>query len=268
MKILHVNTIDTGGAAIAAIRLHLLLLEKGLDSRILFLRRQSKKHIPHSAYLEDLYSPFTFKIIDKANKIYNRLGTLTHPDIYFNGPKSLFRLQKHPWFEEADIIHLHWVVKLIDWSTLFTDSKKKFAWTFHDMNPFTGGEHYRTGYSNEFSNQSFKYIHLKNRAILNTSIGGIGTSEWICKERRQSDVRENKQVECIRNPVSPDTFYPQDKSECKKKFGFSSEKKSLVFVAENPDDKRKGLDYLLKSCNELVHTGIDVQVVGNPSKLG
>ena len=45
MKILHINTRDYGGAAIAAIRLHKALLDEGVDSSMLFLE-QSDPDIP------------------------------------------------------------------------------------------------------------------------------------------------------------------------------------------------------------------------------
>src|SRR5688572_19459558 len=46
VKILHINTNDYGGAATAIIRIHLALLEKGIDSKILFLKKT--KEIPQT----------------------------------------------------------------------------------------------------------------------------------------------------------------------------------------------------------------------------
>ena len=39
MKILHINTYDTGGAATACRRIHLGLLERGIDSKVLYLKK-------------------------------------------------------------------------------------------------------------------------------------------------------------------------------------------------------------------------------------
>jgi len=44
---------------------------------------------------------------------------------------------------DADIINLHWVAGLVDYSSMATSlAGKKIVWTLHDMNPFTGGCHY------------------------------------------------------------------------------------------------------------------------------
>ena len=45
---------------------------------------------------------------------------------------------------EIDVIHLHWVAKLIDYTSFFASVPDQFpiVWTLHDMNPFTGGCHY------------------------------------------------------------------------------------------------------------------------------
>ena len=47
MNILHINTSDQGGAATAVIRLHMALLEQGLNSKILFLKKINQ-NIPYS----------------------------------------------------------------------------------------------------------------------------------------------------------------------------------------------------------------------------
>ena len=41
MKILHLNTFDTGGAAVAAKRLHMALLNEDVESRMLFVKKAS-----------------------------------------------------------------------------------------------------------------------------------------------------------------------------------------------------------------------------------
>ncbi|MFN2439734.1 MAG: hypothetical protein ABR503_11085, partial [Chitinophagaceae bacterium] len=48
MKVLHICSSDFGGAAIAAIRLHNSLLQKGVDSKMLVLIKRSKIPSIHS----------------------------------------------------------------------------------------------------------------------------------------------------------------------------------------------------------------------------
>ncbi|MEZ4805420.1 MAG: hypothetical protein R2852_08030 [Bacteroidia bacterium] len=110
MNILHLNTNDYGGAAIAAIRLHKLLLNKGYTSKILFLKKTREIETEHVYYLEDTFkSKLIFKFLYKINTLYNRRFTFCKPNIYFNGPESLFKVEKNALYKDANIIHLHWV---------------------------------------------------------------------------------------------------------------------------------------------------------------
>lgn len=266
MRVLHVNTNDTGGAAIAARRLHLLLLDIGIESKMLFLKRQSKTPIPEAYYIEDQYSTLLFKAKEKLNALYNRRRTLSKTSVYFNGAESLFDITKHPLFQWAEVIHLHWVVKLIDWKTVFSQ-KKSFVWTFHDMNPFTGGEHYKTGYNNEFSNVSKDNIALKKGAIKDSKIQVVCPSKWLAQLAKASEVFENFPVSTVRNPIDIEVFRPIDKSELKAKYGLDANKKTILFVAENPHDERKGFQLLMNALPKLNNSSIELAVIGNASHI-
>lgn len=255
MKVLHVNTIDSGGAAIAARRLHLLLLERGIDSKMLFLSRSGRTDIKEAYYFEDLFSPGRFKLLFNLNKIYNRRFTFYKPSVYFNGPDSLFDLSKHPLFEWADVVHLHWVVKFLDWNKVFSHKQKSFVWTCHDMNPFTGGEHYKTGYKGEFSTASRSNILRKQSALKNVRLKVISPSQWLADLARNSEVFGHVEVKAIRNPIDDRVFRPLPETE--------SGKKNILFVAENPHDLRKGFDRLLKALNKLSPSSYKLSVLGN-----
>ncbi len=262
MKILHVNTNDTGGAAIAAKRLHLLLLKHGIESRMLFLKRSGKVKIPEVYYMEDLYGKIPFKLFDKLNTLYNRRFSFTKASVYFNGPDSLFDISKHPAFAWADVVHLHWVVKLLDWQSVFKHKDKKFVWTLHDMNPFTGGEHYKTGYKGEFGYASKRNIAVKKAAIQQDQIQVICPSEWLSDIARQSEVFSNQEVRTLRNPIDNSVFKVMDKVAMKTKHGLDPDKKNILFVAENPHDERKGFGLLMEALSHLNMSDFEVSVIG------
>lgn len=267
MKILHVNTNDTGGAAIAAKRLHLLLLKHGIESRMLFLKRSGKVKIPEVYYMEDLYGKIPFKLFDKLNTLYNRRFSFTKASVYFNGPDSLFDISKHPAFAWADVVHLHWVVKLLDWQSVFKHKDKKFVWTLHDMNPFTGGEHYKTGYNGEFGYASKRNIAVKKAAIQHEQIQIICPSEWLSGIARQSEVFKHQEVRTMRNPIDNSVFSLMDKVAMKQKHGLDPNKKNILFVAENPHDERKGFKYLLEALPQLNKDEIEVSVIGKTDQI-
>lgn len=263
MRILHVNTNDTGGAAIAARRLHLLLLKHGIESRMLFLKRSGKINIPEVYYMEDLYGKIPFKLFDKLNTFYNRRFSFTKASVYFNGPDSVFDISKHPAFEWADVVHLHWVVKLLDWKSVFRHQTKKFVWTLHDMNPFTGGEHYKTGYQGEFGYASKRNIAVKKAAIQHQRIQIICPSEWLSQLARQSEVFKHQEVRTMRNPIDNTVFAPIDKAAMKEKHQLDPRKKNILFVAENPHDTRKGFSILMEALTSFNKDDFEVSVIGN-----
>jgi glycosyltransferase involved in cell wall biosynthesis len=263
LKILHINTLDSGGAAIAAKRLHLLLLSKGVDSKILFLKRSGNAEIKESYYFEDLYKPQIFRTIEKLNTAYNRRKTFNNSKVYFNGPDSLFNISKHPLFNWAEHIHFHWVVKFIDWQKNFSHKDKSFVWTLHDMNPFTGGEHYQTGYNDEFSEVSKKNIHKKLKSLKDTNLKIVTPSQWLGDLSSASQVFKDLKHFTIRNPIDIQIFKSKQKQNIKETLGLNPDKKTLMFVAENPHDVRKGLNFLKQAVLELP-SNIEIAIVGNP----
>src|SRR5690606_32821939 len=70
-------------------------------------------------------------------------------------PTTKYNLFSHPAVQRADIIHLHWVSRFLNYS-FFKDINKPVIWTLHDMNPFLGGFHYLND-ANRFA-ESFKEL--------------------------------------------------------------------------------------------------------------
>ncbi|HEY1047646.1 MAG TPA: glycosyltransferase [Bacteroidia bacterium] len=262
MKVLLINTIDTGGAAIAAIRLHNLLLKKGIESRMLFLRRSGRKDLDQAYYFEDIYQQFAFKALDKINTAYNRRLSFRHPSVYFNGPDSIFDLSKHPLFAWAEVVHFHWVVKFIDWQSVFAHKHKHFLWTLHDMNPFAGGEHYLTGYKDEFKWVAKRNIKKKKKSIKGSDLNIITPSHWLGELAKSSEVFNDLPVNTIRNPIDMSIFKPMDKMELKIEFGLPTDKKTILFVAENPHDERKGFALLKSALQKIDATKYHLAVIG------
>lgn len=262
MKVLLINTIDTGGAAIAAIRLHKLLLKKGVESRMLFLRRSGKAVIEQAEYFEDLYKPFAFKLLNKLNTAYNRRLTFRHSSVYFNGPDAIFDLSKHPLFAWADVVHLHWVVKFIDWQSVFAHKHKPFIWTLHDMNPFTGGQHYNTGFGNEFQWVSKRNIRKKKQSIKGSNLKIITPSDWLGHLAKVSEAFNDLEVYTVRNPIDASIFKPLNKTELKREFGLPADKKTILFVAENPHDERKGFALLKTALLNIDASNYHLAVIG------
>ena len=140
MKILHVGYSDKlGGAAIAMIRLHNSLKAIGLDSKVLVGEKLSKDGNvigPETNY-EKFINGLKIKIARQKKYFYKHDGKYSHS---LNLLKSnlISKINKI----NPDIINLHWInnelISVKDISKL----KIPIVWTFNDMWPMCGGEHY------------------------------------------------------------------------------------------------------------------------------
>jgi len=120
MRVVHVNTSTSGGAAKGAIGHHLALLEAGINSKMLFLFG-NVDNIPHAELLRvkfpfykrvliklGLYQTQEMKNIALKEKIKGEFELVSFP-------WSDFRLDLNKRLQEADIVNLHWVSNFIDY---------------------------------------------------------------------------------------------------------------------------------------------------------
>ena len=256
MKVLHITTNYSGGAGIACRRLHIALLEKGIDSKVLVLRKVEGIDDERILRLEEIMSAKSgrlwFKVLDIMNRVFNKLSTTTDAKAFINGPNALFQIQKTQAFQEADVIHLHWVPKMLNYATVFSNKSKRFVWTLHDMNPFTGGNHYETDYDYErFDHILKRNLRLKQGYLAGTNLKIISPSHWLGQKAAQSSVMGSFLVHIIPNPIPIDVFRPLDKQACRKELGVPAGKHIILFVSENIDDKRKGFRLLVDAIAAL-----------------
>ena len=128
MKILHVTSSILPGAGNAVLRLNLALNKfSNFDSKILYMRPFNRKNG-----------------ISKFEKNFNSLINIIFSKIFgnlsFNYIPStiLKKINK----SDADIIHLHWINAEMISVKQISKINKPIIWTFHDMWPFCGIEHY------------------------------------------------------------------------------------------------------------------------------
>ena len=182
MKILHIGYSDTfGGASIAMIRLHKSLKNAGIDSNVLVGEKYSNDENIYgpNSNLEKKINEFKIKLARQKKYFYGHNGNYSH-SLNLLGSNLLPKIDKI----KPDLINLHWINN--EFFSIKEISKLKIPtiWTFNDMWPMCGGEHYssderyKIGYNNTFKrddekgldvnkfiwNQKNKY--WKNRVIL------------------------------------------------------------------------------------------------------
>lgn len=266
MKVLLINTLDRGGAANACIRLHLGLLSEGIDSKLLVLAK-SNHVIPECCSLMDLYQNRIKKIrLSFAKKRKNRrnfkeLSTLPKGTEGFQFPDSIYDIAQHKLFQEADIIHLHWVANFINWTTFFRKTNSLIVWTLHDMLPFTGGYHYEKHFPFEayrhLINQNLK---LKTVALKGQKIEIVSPSRWLLNKSKGSELFKIYNHHLIPYGLNDRIFQSHEAQFARKIFNIPLDKKILLFVANSITNKRKGLIHLIDALAKINEEAIVVAV--------
>ncbi len=279
MNILLINTYDKGGAAKACMRLHQGLLKQGISSRLLILFSKNEypengnirvfsKEFPYVYKKPDLLKRAAIKAgMGKATETVRREIEALTPAILeaFSEPYSAYDFTQHPWYKEADIIHLHWAAGFLDYS-FFQKNHKPVVWTLHDMNPFTGGCHYSGGcdkfiescsychYLKTTSNPAYtnKLHNYKSKHLTqSTPLHVVPLSNWMADCVKKSSLFGAYKQTIIPNGIDSNIFKLYPKQEARKELGIPPDKKVLLFVAERIDNKRKGNNYIMEAAEVL-----------------
>lgn len=258
LKVLHITSLDTGGAGIAAMRLHNALLKLNVDSKVLVLDKKTDKpdvyEIKKTNRFLNLFLRVSAKLgfpltTDHAN--YKRVKKLKGDFEFFSFATSSHKnLVNHPLVQSCDIINLHWVAYLLDFETFFKSVNKPVVWTQHDMNAFQGGFHYREDDLNNrkvLFNINNEQYQIKKQALTKLSKNAltiVSPSAWMMQEASQSEMLRRFNHFHVPNGVPPETFKYQYAAHLKKKLNFNTEKLTVLFVAEHVSSKRKGFQYI------------------------
>ena len=299
MKILQVSMSDSGGAGIAAVRLHLALLERGVDSKLLTLQKHNegiKEHYVFDKIDTSAFPPFTLamKFVDRVlkrfklksdyyrsrRKRYTGGGVQNSEMINFSF--SEYRLENHPLVREADIIHLHWVCGgFLDFQRFFKGVTKHVVWTLHDMNPFTGGCHYAyecLGYlkdchacpqleksgdpsvAEDMLSQKVNVLGGQER-----SLSIVTPSKWLMDCSKKSKLFSKYEHRHIYNIVNEKSFCLTDKASSREKLSLPTDKKIILCIG-SLEYPRKGNDILVESLPLLNREDVILCCVGSVSE--
>jgi glycosyltransferase involved in cell wall biosynthesis len=276
MKIVIVNFSETkGGAAKAAKRLHLALLENNIDSTYLtqFKETTDKTVIGNTSKLSVIKAKFAVKLEEIPLKKYSIKKNASFSASLTGTKKIIDQINKL----NPDIVHLHWInagmfsihqIKLIN---------AKIVWSLHDMWAYTGGCHYSGDCdkfkttcgscyileSKNFNDLSNKVFFLKQNVYSKKNITFIGLSKWMANLAKESSLLKNQSVVNIPNPIDVNLFYPISKIEARKQLKLPLNKKLILFGAMNAtSDPRKGYKHLNKALNELNIDNVELAIFG------
>jgi glycosyltransferase involved in cell wall biosynthesis len=286
LKVVHISTSITGGAGIAAYRLHKSLLQCGIDSSFLYLDQPS-----HSI---DLQNCFQLQAVSNAtpsvlryilNKFPSKIKNifLSRKDYYnkklaniagvlkcemISLPFSNYNILEHSKVKEADIIHLHWVSGMLDYPSFFKKNTKTVTWTLHDMNPFRGIYHYKDDETRN-EHKTFRLdtaISKIKKSVINkrkSKLSIVCPSDWLLSNAIESNMFDISKGYCIRNPIDTKTFYREDKTDLRTTLNIPKENTIFLFIAQSVANHRKGFDILLGALEEIKQLPVTLLVIGN-----
>ncbi|MBP3763024.1 MAG: glycosyltransferase [Bacteroidales bacterium] len=272
MKVLHIATMDHGGAGIATRRIHEALLQLGVESHILCrFKRSSATDITAAQPDMNLYRPPANPLLRKWKQVQRRRGKcLTEVERYerqmgvldrqygaaFTMPISNFDLARHPLVQEADILHLQWVENFVDYPTFFARVKKPIVWTFHDENIAFGGFHYSDEAARlaaPFAGIEGTFSSIKRNALASArNIHMVALSGMMERFYHNQALARQFPVEVIHNGIRPDDFSILDRRFCREVLGLPQDCKVIAFCASEINDPRKGLGILIQSLAGIV----------------
>lgn len=288
MKVLLVGkSANTGGAAIASVRLMKVLKGQGVDTEMLV---QDGEDVEAGIY--STTHSFLKKQINFLRFVMERLSFLTREksrEVRFlfslaNTGESLVR-NKHVL--DADIIHLHWInggfLSLRSLEELLSLGKP-VVWTFHDMWALTGGCHHALS-CEEYTRQCGQCLYLKRpgrgdlshrlwkkkmQLLKDHRITVITPSQWMHDCVTRSSLFSHQEVHTIHNPVDHTLFKPADRIQACKNLGLDPSKKYILFGAASVQNLYKGFTYFqeaitLLNQDKAAVEGVEILMFGKSS---
>jgi glycosyltransferase involved in cell wall biosynthesis len=268
VRIAHLAWSDTsGGAAIAAHRLHRGLRRIGVDSRMVVAEKCRLDETVQVAAREQKLSErlrcrIRSRVIiqDFARYRATRPAHLDHfsddrawqPDLL---PNAL---------PKADLYNLHWVAGFLDYRTFFARVPRDvpLVWTLHDMNPFTGGCHYTAGCerfvaacgacpalgstdSKDLSAAIFRRKRAAYARLYPENVRIVAPSLWLSREASRSALLGKFELSIIPYGLDTEIFQPRGRAIAREVFGIPQDLRVVMFVAHSFQSHRKGMDLLL-----------------------
>jgi glycosyltransferase involved in cell wall biosynthesis len=276
LKVLLINTYDNyGGASLACVRLLKALNQCGVEAKLLV----QVKNLPN-AHISGTSQGWGGKKLALARfalerwqfSFYERDKSVRFA---FSPAITGIDISQHPWVQEADVLHLHWInfgfLSLHSLQKLIA-LKKPIVWTLHDMWAFTGGCHY-TGDCQNFHHScgncymlhhpkpqdwSYQVFQKKFRLYHQSRIHFVTCSRWLGETARQSSLLKRSinspqafAIQTIPNPIDTEIFAPLAKKAAQQALKLPQTQFLLLFGAMNIADKRKGLAYLQQALDFL-----------------
>ena len=260
IKVVHLQT-HLPSSGNAAFRLHKVLNESGVQSRMLSLTSDvgTSANVDNLNLKATIFAKFNSKFHNRYNKkAIEKFGMFSYPVLGND-------ISKHQFVVEADIIYIHWVLAgFLNFSGLEKLMKlgKPIIFFMHDMWAITGGCHQSftcTNYSENCSNcqmfeddsekrLSIKGLNKKRRLYQKyDNLHFVSPSNWLYQLAKKAVLTKEKPIFYIPNLVDTTIFKPSDKKAVRQILNLPSSDTLIGFGAISPKSPYKGWLYLIEA---------------------
>jgi glycosyltransferase involved in cell wall biosynthesis len=267
VRVLIVNTSErTGGAAVAANRLMMALNNNGVKAKMLVRDKESDSltvvGLPKSPMLNWHFLWERLVIFFHCRFSRKHLFEID----LANSGSDITKLRE---FQEADVIHLHWINQgMLSLSGIrkILKSGKPVVWTMHDIWPATAICHLTLNCRNftthchncrllpgkgSSSDLSTSVWRKKEKMLEDSSIYFVTCSHWLEQEAKASALLRGQKIVSIPNPIDTHIYRSGDKQTARKNLGLPEDKRLILFVSQRVTNKNKGMDYLIDACRQM-----------------
>ncbi|HEY2328519.1 MAG TPA: glycosyltransferase [Verrucomicrobiae bacterium] len=278
MKILHLATHDNfGGAARAAYRQHLALLQQGVDSRMLVRHKHSGDEavtvFPGERSLPDRIGRTVRRkwIAHLEKKSRNHRGKMI---CGLTDPRADLLRDSTAEMAEADVINFHKTEHFADLPALFQKipASKPVVITLHDVSPVTGGCDYPgecrnfekqcgacpmldSNSTGDYSRQIFNLRQTAYAARPSGRLVFVGNSHWTGKMASQSGLTRGHRVEVIHYGLDQNIYSPKLRHGARQALGIGLDEPVIAFAAHDLSLKHKGGHLLHEALSALPGAG-------------
>jgi len=264
VKILHLTSELTGGAGLAALRLHRALRKQGADSGMLYGFGSSgvegtRRFDPTGASVARYADRFLDQYVWKARR----------PGVgLFSRTRRLARGGMREALAGADVIQLHWIAKWLDWPALFEaiPMEAPIVLTMHDASFFAGGCH-QTNDCTHFHTHcgscpmlrrsgprdlSHRGFVIRQRCFAGWNIVAVPNSGWMKSHASKAALLQGIEItEPIYPGIDTEAFRPLDRHACRETLNIPADKFVVCAGSADLGDTNKGMGLLLEALGLL-----------------
>ena len=274
MKILSLSTSDlSGGAAVAASRLHHGLRSAGLQSTLVVGEKTGS-----DSNTIALNNNFTFSLRRNLDRLPLKLEStsesLAHRSLAWLPNTKLSHIIDS---QSPDLIHLHWIQNGFMPLNFLNKITTPLIWTFHDLWPVCGSFHHeykndlrypsRYQASNRPSSRKGpdldrRVAEKKAKIYAKHHIEAIVPSRWMAEQVKKSYLWKDRPLTVI--PIGLDTsiFKPLAKPAARSLLNLPRDKKLILFGAMYAgSDKNKGYSQLQEALARLTFANDEIELV-------